>query len=151
MISTKVKVPQSLLKKLDSGTTEKHIENLVSKTSDDALANVKEFGLGVGSVLQPYGGAPHWQGKIQVLGHYSGYLSDTHYKVQQSPYHAQIVSSADFVDGVLQGYSTNWAGVRFGANNYPKRAVDKLLKSNLFGNQIQKNWSDIRKSGGVWR
>jgi len=150
MISATVTMPPSLLKRLDSSSIKKDIELLVEQTSDDALENVKEFGLGVGSVLEPYGGAPHWQGKITVEGHYSGYLSDSHYKKHESANHAQIVSSAEFVEGVIEGYSTNWEGVTFGANNYHKRAVDKLFQTNLYGNKIQENWKNIRNTRSSW-
>ena len=145
MISHNVKIPPSLLKKLNKSFIEKKGELLIDKVSNEALENVKEFGLGTGSVLEPYGGAPHWQGKITVQGHYSGYLSDTHYRKHETPFHAQIVSDAEFVDGVLKGYSTNWEGVTFGMNNYPKRAVDKLVQTNLYGNRIQEFWKESMK------
>lgn len=141
MISTKIRVSPSLLKKLSRNVGEECIEDLVDKIGVDSLENVKEFGLGVGSVAEPYGGAPHWQGKIYVEGHYRGYLSDTHYMKHEDPYHVQIVSSAEFVDGVLQGYSTNWHGVVFGANNYPKRAVDKLIAEG----SIPIRWKGVTK------
>lgn len=145
MISTKVKVPQSLLKKLSKEYVEKKGALLVDKTSQEALNNVKQFGLGSGSTIVPFGGAPHWQGKITVQGHYSGYLSDTHYRKIVSPLHAQIASDAEFVDGVLRGYSTNWHGHHFGLNNYPKRAVDALVQTNLYGNRIQEFWKESMK------
>ena len=145
MISFRKRISPSLMRILSKDYVEKKGELLVDKVSSEALYNVKEFGLGVGSVLEPYGGAPHWQGKIEVQGHYSGYLSDTHYRKHESPLHAQIVSDAEFVDGVLKGYSTNWHGRTFGMNNYPKRAVDKLVQTNLYGNRIQEFWKEAMK------
>lgn len=145
MISTKVIVPDSLKKKLTKEFVDKKAEILIDKTSQEALSYVKEFGLGTGSTIEPFGGAPHWQGKVTVQGHYSGYLSDTHYRKVLSPLHAQIASDAEFVDGVLRGYSTNWHGHRFGLNNYPKRAVDKLVQTNLYGNRIQEFWKESMK------
>lgn len=147
MIHYNISISNNLRKRIDKNILEKDIGLLIEKTSDAALNNVKEFGLGVGSVTEPFGGAPHWQGEITVQGHYRGYLSDSHYKKHETPYNAQIISSAEFVEGVIRGYSTNWHGVRFGANNYHKRAVDKLLESNLYGNNIQENWAKIRNRG----
>ena len=150
MISQRVTIPSSLLKKLDKNALERDVERLVKKTTEDALEKVKEYGVGSGSTLEPYGGAPHWQGKITVPGHYSGYLSDTHYMKMQNPKNGQVVSDAEFVEGVIEGYSTNWSNVTFLENRYHKRAVDKLLESNLYGNKIQENWSNIRNKGTNW-
>lgn len=149
MIRTNVKVAPSLLDKLNGKKLETQIESLVMKTGENALQNIKEFGLGVGSVLEPFGGAPHWQGKITVPGHYSGYLSDSHYLRKQSPFHVQIVSSAEFTEGVIEGFSTNW-NITFGPNHYHKRAVDKLFTTGLYGNQIQSNWNSIRNNRVSW-
>ena len=150
MISSKVTIPPSLLKKLDSRKLEKDVEKFVKKTGQDAVDNVREFGLGVGSVYPPEGGAPHWQGKITHAGHYSGYLSDIHYMIMSSSNNAQILSEAEFVWGVIEGYSTNEPGKTFPPNYYHKRAVDKLYKTNLYGNKFQENWKDVRQQGTSW-
>lgn len=126
MIISRTKVPTSLIVKLSKYNFEQTTSQFVNDVSNEALRNVREYGIGTaGGNEDPTGGAPYWQGKIEVEGHRRGYLSDSHYIKNINPFHAQIVSSADFVDGVIYGYSTNGTG-RFPPNPYHKRAVDKL-------------------------
>ena len=149
MISSYTRIPASLLDKLNGDKLNKDINKFVKKTGQDALENVKEFGKGVGSVTTPYGGAPHWQGKIYEPGHYSGYLSDTHYMKMEGSNNAKILSDAEFVEGVIEGFSTNW-NITFPPNYYHKRAVDKLFTTNLYGNKVIENWKEVRNQGTNW-
>lgn len=132
MIISRTRVPNSLLIKLSSYNLEQVASRLVNKVGDDALRNVREYGVGTaGGNENPTGGAPYWQGQIKIAGHRRGYLSDSHYIKQINPFNVQIVSNADFVEGVLDGFSTNWRGqggipITFPPNYYHKRAVDKL-------------------------
>ena len=142
MISTRVKVPNRLIIKLSRHNMDIAASQLVGKIADEALLNVMRYGVGTAGGNDAMGGAPYWQGKITVEGHRRGYLSDSHFIHFDNPYHAKISSSASFVDGVLQGYSTNWHGVRFGANNYPKRAVDTLISDG----RIHTIWRNVIKS-----
>lgn len=141
MINIRTKVSNSLLVKLSRYNMDIVASRLVSKTADEALLNVMEYGEGTAGGNEPTGGAPYWQGKVTVEGHRRGYLSDSHFVRYVNNYHAQVLSSAFFVDGVLQGYSTNWHGVTFGANNYPKRAVDKLIADG----RINTIWREVVK------
>lgn len=145
MISQRVTLSNALLKRLDTNALERDVERFVKKTTEDALENVKKYGVGVSGGREPRGGAPHWQGPIRIPGHYSGYLSDTHYMKMKNPKNGQIVSDAEFVEGVIEGYSTNVANLTFPENRYHKRAVDELLTTNLYGNRVQENWSEIRE------
>lgn len=130
MISYDVKIPESLFNKLNKSIWEDCVEDFVDKVGVDALTNVKEYGEGVGAGwTEPFGGAPHWKGKIEIPGHYSGYLSDMHKLHHVDRFHVQIVSSAEFTEGVIEGYSTNW-NITFGPNAYHKRAVDRLYEED---------------------
>ena len=146
MISTRVKIPNRLKIRLSKYEMELAKREFVSKLGDEALLNVMEYGEGARKLGdfeydegEAWGGSPYWQGPITVEGHRRGYLSDSHSKKHISPEQTNIVSSADFVEGVLKGYSTNWEGVTFGANNYPKRAVDKIRSEG----RIQTIWREV--------
>jgi len=146
MIQCRIKIPETLKVKLSVKANETKIEEFVNQTTEDALGYVHRYGVGSAGGNEPEGGAPVWQGRVgsrKRFGkgtienqHYRGYLRDSHYINKLGSYHMQIVSSADFVNGVLEGYSTNWSGVTFGANNYHKRAVDDLIRDNV----INTNW-----------
>lgn len=140
MISYRVKIPNSLKIRLSSYHMNNNVKFLVNEISEEALRYVKEYGIGTaGGNTNPTGGAPVWQGKVGGLGkagHYRGYLSDSHYIKRVAENHAQIISSADFVDGVIEGYSTNWFDkngnpITFPPNRYHKRAVDKLMQNDV--------------------
>jgi len=124
-----------------------YIENVcdlaTQKIAEDTLANVKVYGEGVGNGRTAKGGSPWWQGKVTVQGHYRGYLSDSHSVKKVDKFHKQIVSSAGFVEGVIEGYSTNWAGVRFGMNNYPKRAVDKTYRDGSIPSRVRQSMNEV--------
>ena len=147
MISTKVTIPQSLLKKLDRKPYEDTLKEVVDKTGVDALNKVQEYGTGVSGGYEPEGGAPHWLGIVSVPGHYSGYLSDEHHIKHIDSYNVQIVATAEFADGVINGYSTNWIDkktgnmLRFPPNPYHKRAVDTLIAEG----SIKHRWMGARE------
>ncbi len=161
MISAECVIPQSLKRKLEKSWLDNRANNLTVAVSNSLLWNVQEYGFGVGkyslsypnydslaytnSRRTPSGGAPVWQGRIYENGHYRGYLSESHYIKYVSPNHAQIVSSADFTEGVIRGYSTNWFNsdgepYYFPPNPYHKRAVDKMYRENV----IPTAWKSIR-------
>lgn len=139
MIQTKARISSSLQRKLTESWMKNNISDLVDAISHESLNNIKEYGFGSARGNIPSGGSPIWQGKIHHEGHYRGYLTESHYIKKNSPNHSQIVSSADFVDGVISGYSTNWEGVRFGANNYHKRAIDKVYREG----KIPVIWNNV--------
>lgn len=139
MISSNVKIPNSLKIKLSKYYTNQNIKLLVNEVGDEALRKVKAYGIGTaGGNSNPTGGAPVWQKEVTVNGHYRGYLSDSHYLKRVSDTHVQIVSSAEFVDGVIGGYSTNGWG-DFLPNPYHKRAVDSLYREG----HIQQYWDRV--------
>jgi len=154
VISAKTSIPPSLIRKLSRNWVDNRATNLVNSVANATLWNIREYGFGVAkSVLAypnydsdeydvenrtPSGGAPIWQGEIKESGHYRGYLSESHYVKSISPYHAQIVTPAEFVWGVIEGYSTN-GNYRFPENPYHKRAVDKMYRDNIIG----LTWSNI--------
>ena len=148
MISAKVKIPNSLKIKLSKYHIENNTKFLVNEVSEETLRKVKAYGIGTaGGNTNPTGGAPVWQGKVGDklghTGHYRGYLSDSHYIKRVNNTHAQIVSSADFVDGVINGYSTNWFDSQgnprtFPPNPYHKRAVDEMYREGF-----QEYWNRV--------
>lgn len=143
MIGIEVKIPNTLKKKLSKTNVDNVSNDFVRIVGINTLVNVREFGIGSGLNI---GGSPHWQGPVTVLGHYSGYLSDTHTVKQLDNYNAQIVSSSGFAEGVIIGQSTNWTTRDGGAyvftpNPYHKRAVDKLIKQG----KIQTIWKNVLK------
>lgn len=163
MITAECIIPQSLKRKLKKSWLDNRANNLTTGVANNLLWNVQEYGFGVGNYSLPYpnydenhhgysktnrtpsGGAPIWQGKISETGHYRGYLSESHYIKYVSSNHAQIVSSADFTEGVIRGYSTNWFNTDgepyyFPPNPYHKRAVDKMYRENV----IPTVWKSIR-------
>lgn len=140
MISYRVKIPNSLKIKLSSYNMTQVTKRFTNKIGLEALRNVREFGIGTaGGNTNPTGGAPVWQGKVGGLGktgHYRGYLSDSHYLKQSNSNEAQVVTTADFAEGVIIGISTNWFDkngnpVTFPPNRYHKRAVDKLYANGI--------------------
>ena len=133
MISANVKIPQSLLNRLTKTWVDNSASDLVDATATNMLWNIQEYGFGSAGQNTPSGGAPIWQGRIWEDGHYRGYLSESHYIKKINPFNAQIVTPADFVEGVIEGYSTNWfyhdgIPVVFPPNPYHKRVVDKTIK-----------------------
>ena len=154
-VSYNVKIPNRLKIRLSDYNHKTKVRLFVNETGYDALRWVKQYGIGTAGGRKPTGGAPVWQGRAGFSrksfgegfirnGHYRGYLSESHYLKRISPTHVQIASSAEFVDGVLGGYSTNWSGITFGANNYHKRAVDKLFSTNSF----EVNWKRMNSRIG---
>lgn len=147
MISYRVKIPNSLKIKLSSYNMTHVTKRFTNKIGLEALRNVREFGIGTaGGNTNPTGGAPYWQGKIWEKGHRRGYLSDSHYLKQTGINEVQIVTSADFAEGVIEGISTNWFTsdgfpYTFPPNRYHKRAVDKLYTENV----IQTAWRNSLK------
>lgn len=128
------------LKKMLNGTYMKQVTpNFTEKVAKDIYFNVIEYGVGKGHQT---GGSPWWQGRVTVEGHYRGYLSGSHKVNHVEDNHSQITSSAEFVYGVIEGYSTNWAGVRFQPNPYHKRAVDKFFKENGVHRRLREAMSE---------
>lgn len=139
MIISRTKVPNSLLVKLSRHHVENNTKLLVNEVGGEALRKVKAYGIGTaGGNDNPTGGAPVWQGEIEKEGHYRGYLSDSHHLNRVDDFHVQIVTSADFADGVIEGYSTNGQG-RFLPNRYHKRAVDEIYSEN----HVSQYWDRI--------
>lgn len=138
MISANVKIPQSLLNKLSQTWVDNSASDLVDATATDMLWNIQEYGFGSADLQTPSGGAPIWQKKITVPGHYRGYLSESHYIKKENPFNAQIVTSAEFVEGVIYGFSTNSEGT-FNPNPYHKRAVDTTFRNG----KIPVIWKNI--------
>lgn len=137
MIKVNVKFP-SLKRKLEGSWMKNRTTNLVDGVANKCLWNIQEYGFGSAGGNTPSGGSPIWQGKIWEKGHYRGYLSESHYIKKNGYNNAQIVTSADFVWGVIEGYSTNWFDsdmnpVIFPENRYHKRAVDNMYKDNTIG------------------
>lgn len=143
MISSKAKIPNSLKIKLSKYNMDNIASQLVNRVSEDVLLKVREYGEGTAGGNEPTGGAPYWQGEITVKGHRRGYLSDSHYIKRVDNYNTQIASSAEFTDGVINGYSTNWRGVTFRPNPYHKRAVDKFSAEK----NINAIWRELVKGG----
>ena len=124
MISTKVKISPSLKRKLNKSWMENNITNLVDSVANQSLWNIQEYGFGSANNNIPSGGSPIWQGRINTSGHYRGYLTESHFINKPNSHHAQIASSAEFLDGVIEGYSTNWRDsngepIIFPPNYYP--------------------------------
>lgn len=129
----KVRIPNSLKIRLSKYHHEQKVKIFINETGQDALNYVKQYGVGTaGGNTNPTGGAPVWQGKIETSGHYRGYLGESHFLRRVAYNHVQIASSADFVEGLMEGVSTNWFNedgypVTFPPNYYHKRAVDSLI------------------------
>ena len=135
MISVNVKINSRLKRKLSDYTMTMVTRQMVDKVGEETLAKVHEYGEGG---FSPSGGAPHWQGLVTVKGHYSGYLSDTHKLKYLTSNHVQIITTADFAEGVIIGQSTNWITrdggyYVFTPNPYHKRAVDNALSNEKVG------------------
>jgi len=150
MISTSVRISPSLQRKLQKSWMDNNVSKLVDSVATQSLWNIREYGFGSAGGNKPSGGAPIWQGKIYDNTHYRGYLSESHQIVKQANNHAQIVSSADFLEGVIEGYSTNWADSDgnpyiFPPNYYHKRAVDELYTSQT----IPISWKNIIDGVGM--
>ena len=131
MISAKVNISKSLSSKLSPTWLNNCTSQFVDAVANRVLWNIQEYGFGSAKGNSPSGGSPIWQGMIWETGHYRGYLTESHQIKKLTPYHAQIVSSADFVEGVIEGFSTNWFDsdmnpITFPANYYHKRAVDRM-------------------------
>lgn len=147
--SMSVRVPKSLYNKLNRSAWQNVIKEFVNNVGVDALSKVQEYGIGTSGGVAPEGGAPHWQGPITVRGHYSGYLSDEHHINKIDDYHLQIVTTADFAEGVIYGYSTNWvdnggAPFLFEPNPYHKRAVDNMVRDGMIANRWHEMGSRVK-------
>lgn len=132
MISQKITLSPSVTKKLSKSWINENSSKLVDAVATDMLWNIQEYGFGSAKGNTPSGGSPIWQGRIMEKGHYRGYLTESHQIKKVDSHNAKIVSSADFVEGVIEGVSTNWFDsdmnpVVFGENLYHKRAVDKTF------------------------
>lgn len=127
MIGCNVKIPQSLLNKLTQTWVDNSASDLVDAVATDMLWNIQEYGFGGYDLNTPSGGAPIWQKEIKVSGHYRGYFSESHYIKKINSFNTKIVTPAEFVKGVIYGYSTNSEGV-FNPNPYHKRAVDRTKR-----------------------
>lgn len=131
-----IKISPSLEEKLKPSWMKNNVSKLIDATSHASLNNVREYGFGSAKGNKPSGGSPIWQGKIWENGHYRGYLTESHYIVRKNNNHAQIVTSAEFADSLMEGFSTNWFDsdgnpVMFPENYYHKRAVDKLYSERI--------------------
>ena len=156
----------SLQRKLNKKWMEQNVSDLTDAVSNGILWNIKEYGVGVARTVagfphykgeydraedtslnnpvNPTGGAPIWQGVISEPGHYRGYLSESHYIKKINSKQSYIATPAEFVWGVIYGYSTNedQAGNRnitFPPNPYHKRAVDNYIASG----KTKIIWSNI--------
>ena len=144
MISINTRISPNLKRKMSGKWVDEIASTLVDTTSNALLWNIQEYGFGSAKGNTPSGGSPIWQGRIYEKGHYRGYLRESHHIVKESFYHSKIVSSADFVEGVIEGYSTNWQTsdgeeIVFGKNYYHKRAVDKFIA----GGNLPTIWGNI--------
>lgn len=150
MISANVSISPSLKRKLEKSWMDNNVSKLVDSVANQSLWNIQEYGFGSAKGNTPSGGAPIWQGKIYDNTHYRGYLSESHFIHKESNNNAKIVSSADFLEGVIKGYSTNWTDSQgnaytFPPNYYHKRAVDKLKSSQT----IPTIWKNIIEGTGM--
>lgn len=148
MIDVNVTISPSLQRKLSSVWIDNSANKLTDAVASDTLWKIQEYGFGSAGGNTPSGGSPIWQGKIWENGHYRGYLTESHYIKKINPYHIQIASSADFVEGVIQGVSTNWFDsdmypITFPPNYYHKRAVDKMFAEG----KIPIIWNNIVNGG----
>lgn len=153
MISANVRLSPSLEEKLKQSWIDTKADELTDAIAHATLENVKEYGIGVAREVlafpnydendgkhetnrTPSGGSPIWQGEITEVGHYRGYLSESHRIEKVNHYQSRIVTPAEFVWGVIEGYSTNSFDsmgneIRFPPNPYHKRAVDKMFSEGL--------------------
>lgn len=162
MITANVEISDNLKRKLSTSWLDKSASDLVDSVAHASLENIREYGFGTAMTSyetdmngvrqikrsKPSGGAPIWQGNIYDPTHYRGYLRELHSIKKVSPYHSQVVTSADFVEGLMEGYSTNWFDsygnpIIFPPNYYHKRAVDKVFKE---GN-IPIIWNNVVQGG----
>ena len=144
MISANIRLSPSLQRKLEKSWMDNNVSKLVDSVANQSLWNIQEYGFGSAGGNKPSGGSPIWQGKIYEEGHYRGYLTESHFIKKINNNRAQIVSSAEFIDGVIEGYSTNWFDSQgnpriFPPNYYHKRAVDKMFASQT----IPVSWKNI--------
>lgn len=160
MIRADVQISQSLMRKLSPSWMDDRVSELVDGVATATLWNIQEYGIGVAKTRLAYpnydplheyesdnrtpsGGAPVWQGEIRNEGHYRGYLSESHYINKVSLTESEIGTPAEFVWGVIEGYSVDTGDeyepqVRFPPNPYHKRAVDKMKDSGV----IQTIWKN---------